>query len=216
MSAPHYFSYTKTGRYYLSGSLKGDYDTVCFALHGYGQLASYFVRHFNAEKLSRILFVVPEAPHRFYLSGSNGRVGASWMTKEDRLKDIADYCAYLDELYRLFLPQITEAGKVGVLGFSQGVATACRWLTQSNYHFDFLVNYAGVFPPDLDPTTSLQKMIKMPVWMVIGNEDEYISVVEFKKNVAAWRNLGYPLQSKIFEGKHKIYAPVLETVISDL
>src|SRR5690554_3872961 len=36
--------------------------------------------------------------HRFYRKGTQGRVGASWMTKEARLDDIEDNHKYLDKL----------------------------------------------------------------------------------------------------------------------
>ncbi|MEZ4763957.1 MAG: hypothetical protein R3C26_12480 [Calditrichia bacterium] len=35
---------------------------------------------------------------RFYLQSTNGRIGATWMTREDRENEIADYLAYLNNL----------------------------------------------------------------------------------------------------------------------
>ncbi len=216
MGDPHYLTIEKTSRYYTNGPPDGDYDTLCFALHGYGQLGKYFIRNFQNDELGRVLFVAPEGLHRFYLNGTNGRVGASWMTKEDRLKDIEDYCRYLDQVYRHFGAQIKDVSKVGVLGFSQGVATACRWLTNSEYHFDFLVNWAGAFPPDLDFERSMERMRQLPVYMLVGDSDEYISSEDFQKHLELLEDRGYEIKSRKFEGTHKLYPDILRDTFSEI
>lgn len=216
MPGPQYLTIEKTARYFLSGPLDAEYKSLCFALHGYGQLGPYFIRPFAGKDLSQVLFVAPEAPHRFYLQGSSGRVGASWMTKEDRLCDIADYCAYLDRLYQELMPVIQKVEQVGILGFSQGVATACRWLTSSAQHFDYLVNYAGVFPPDLDHSNAIPKMKKIPVRFLVGTEDEYFAGGKYEKHLEDFRQKGYPVELGFFEGRHKVYPQVLQELFDDM
>ncbi|MDZ7845649.1 MAG: hypothetical protein U5L96_02085 [Owenweeksia sp.] len=216
MSQAHYLKVEKTTRYYLSGPLEGDYKSVCFALHGYGQLAPDFIRPFTDKRLSSILFIAPEAPHRFYLNGTGGRVGASWMTKEDRLRDIEDYCHYLDSLYQYLNPHLKKIESLGVLGFSQGVATACRWLSYSNISFDFLINYAGIYPPDLPQQEAMEKMQKIPVRLLLGDEDEYITETKLHQALQEFKCQGYPTEARIFAGRHKIYAPVLQEVFTEM
>lgn len=216
MHDPHYLKIEKSARYFLSGPLDKKYDKICFALHGYGQLGQYFIHNFKHPDFEKILFIVPEGLHRFYLNGTNGRVGASWMTKEDRLKDIEDYCHYLDQVYHHFDDIIKNVEKVGVLGFSQGVATACRWLSSSAYNFDFLINWAGAFPPDLDLEVSTQKMARIPVHLMLGDEDEYISKAQFVEHVAWLRDQGFTIETTTFKGKHKIYHEVLKELLNKL
>jgi hypothetical protein len=83
-------------RRYYQNDLAGK-QKILIALHSYGQLAQFFYR-----KISFLSddwgILVPEGPHRFYLEGSSGRVGASWMTKEWRTQDIEDNIAYLQQL----------------------------------------------------------------------------------------------------------------------
>src|SRR5207237_799567 len=65
--------------------------------------------------------VAPEGRPRFYLTESptERRVGASWMTREDRLHEIDDYVRYLDAVHvDLKLPNT----RITALGFSQGSA----------------------------------------------------------------------------------------------
>lgn len=68
--------------------LVGDPDSAREAwliLHGYGMLAQGILHWFRAAERPGRLLVAPEGLSRFYLE-ENGvrRVGASWMTREDR------------------------------------------------------------------------------------------------------------------------------------
>jgi predicted esterase len=213
---PHYITIKKTARYYTSGPLHKKYKAVCFALHGYGQLAAYFNKKLQASELDSILFVVPEGLHRFYLQNSAGRVGASWMTKEDRLNDIEDYCLYLDQLRSHFKDQIEAANYVGILAFSQGVATGCRWLAHSAYKFDFLVNWAGAFPPDLNFEAALEKMRTIPVWLALGDADEYISEEQLQQHLKTLQEKGFSPQVKRYKGEHRIYIEPLVEIFNEM
>ncbi len=218
MADVHYLSVSKSARYYLSGPLDSTYRGVCFVLHGYGQLAEFFIRPFTDKALRDVLFIAPEGLHRFYLDGSKGRVGASWMTKEDRLKDIDDYCDYLDQLREYIVPQVSliHPTEIGVLGFSQGAATACRWLSHSEHSFSYLVNYAGLYPPDLPESQALNKMQKTRVVHALGDRDEYISVERMTESLREFKQSGFPGELKVFSGTHKIYPAVVEQIFKDL
>ncbi len=212
----HHFEITKTARYFQSGPSSFKYRRLCFALHGYGQLPEYFLRPFMGESLKETLFIAPEGLHRFYLEGSKGRVGASWMTREDRLTDIRDYCQYLDQLFEHFEESIAAAEEVGVLGFSQGVATACRWVANSAYNFNFLINYAGAFPPDLNHQNALPRLSQLRLYMAVGDKDEYINKEKFNQHIEEVKSRGYSPDTLIFEGKHKIYPRVLTEIFDRL
>ena len=94
----HHFTVPRTARYWTAGPPPTEALGTLYVLHGYGQLAQFFVRKFQAAADSGWHVVAPEGGHRFYLKGTSGRVGASWMTREDRLSDIDDYVAFLDAL----------------------------------------------------------------------------------------------------------------------
>ncbi len=81
------------------------------------------------------LVVAPEAMNRFYLvtptsaPARDRPVGATWMTREDRDSEIADYVEYLDALFDEVASDAANGGaRVNVIGFSQGAATATRWV----------------------------------------------------------------------------------------
>ena len=107
----HHLNVSRTARYYTIGDLENKPSEVWIVLHGHTYLAKRFIRYFRVLEDDRRLIVAPEGLSRFYVNHEARRVGASWMTREDRLNEIADYVNYLDELYRhLFetLEQMSE------------------------------------------------------------------------------------------------------------
>ena len=115
----------RTARVFCIGPPIASASRVLYALHGYGQLPAYFLRKFEPLAEAGWTVVAPEGLHRFYTEGTSGRVGASWMTREDRATDIGDYLAYLAQVQERF--PLPSNGRAVLLGFSQGVATAARW-----------------------------------------------------------------------------------------
>ena len=81
----------KTARYFVLGEASEQIEEIWFVIHGYGQLANYFIKKFEVLNNGKNLIVAPEALHRFYWKGFDGKVGASWMTNVERLEEIADY-----------------------------------------------------------------------------------------------------------------------------
>lgn len=197
---------TKSYRYCTSGLSTA--KNLLYVLHGYGQLAPYFIRKFVAQE--DYFIVAPEGMHRFYLNGSSGRVGASWMTKEERLDDIEDNCNWLCELHS----QITRENKfekIIVLGFSQGGATAARWYFDQRMNADHLIMWASVFPPDLNPDELLKKDGKGHHF-VLGTEDEYFDQEEQKQAIAFYTEHGF--KTTQFVGKHDICLSTLTQILN--
>lgn len=214
MNQARYLKVEKTVRYYTSGPINAHYEGICFCLHGYGQLAQFFINKFKQTALANILFVAPEGFHRFYLNNNKGRVGASWMTKEDRLHDIQDYCSFLDAVYTDVQKHFINPLPAGVLGFSQGVATACRWVATTKIKFQYLINWAGAFPPDLDFEKAHQALQPMHLVLVVGNQDEYISKQATQEHLTFLRQKGFNPNIMAFEGKHDVYAQPLLNIFN--
>ena len=84
----HWLEVPQQQRVDVVGTLTAETKELWLGLHGYGQLVQFFSRHFRDLANLHRAFIFPQGPHKFYLEGVHGRVGASWMTKEDRLVDI--------------------------------------------------------------------------------------------------------------------------------
>ncbi len=209
----------KTARYFVLGEPSENISQVWFVCHGYGQLASYFLKNFELLTDNKTLVIAPEGMHRFYRNGFDGKVVASWMTKEDRLADIEDYVNFLDQLYiEIFESFQSHKPSVTFLGFSQGVSTVCRWVRFGKKKPDHLILWAGIFPPDLPPFEPGEKNFfdKISTRVVIGNQDEYLnenSMSDFKKIM---EKQGIKFQLLTFEGKHEINAEILKRISLEL
>ena len=211
MAAENNISVIKTARYFSLGPMDGDFDTVWFVLHGYGQLASYFIRHFESLDDGNTLIIAPEGMHRFYNEGVAGRVGASWMTKEDRENDIRDYVHYLNEVYHQVMRyREPEDIKVRILGFSQGGATACRWVANRIVKVDQVVLWASSFPPDLNFDADRRYFNELDLQVLIGDQDEFIDADGVQKQKALFDKMGLKYTFTGFKGKHTIVPKVLK------
>lgn len=203
------FTSSKTFRFELS-SESSNHDTVLYVLHGYGQQAQYFIRKFRSV-FDNLLVVAPEGMHRFYLQGSSGRVGASWMTKEAREDDISDNISWLNELDAHISTRFQPNRKL-ILGFSQGGATAARWFHKGNINFDAMILWACVFPPDLHPDEEIKSAKQQH--FAIGNEDEFYDTAAQEELVKFYLNKGFSIHP--FEGKHDIDATTLEVILNKI
>lgn len=183
---------------------------LVYILHGYGQLAQYFLKKVETILPGNICFVAPEGMHRFYLNGTSGRVGASWMTREARELDIAENTSSLDTLHRHMLEQL-KPEKITVVGFSQGGATAARWIANGGIRPDCFISWASVFPPDLDfPSQAVFHPIATT--FVVGNNDVFFNEAAVEQACKEYRDRGFSIMR--FEGGHDLDANILEQLIS--
>ena len=185
--------------------------TILFALHGYGQLVEFFIRKFHVLDSDKIFVVAPEGLHRFYLKGSSGRVGASWMTKEERDSDIKDYVDYLDQVWNEINLKYTFDKRI-LLGFSQGGATASRWHSYGSYSANEFILWAAVFPNDMDNNTLLNYN-KSVNYFVVGKQDEYYSNNKIDAHFQSLKTKNINFNLIKFEGNHNIDSETLLNLI---
>jgi predicted esterase len=211
----HHLAVTRTARYHTLGEPSPALREVWFVLHGHAQLSAFFIRHFAALDDGTRLIVAPEGLNRFYAEpttfqgAAQARVGATWMTREDRLAEIADYVGYLDRLYDQVFAELDRAAvRAVVLGFSQGVATGCRWLCQGRARADALVLWAGGVPAELTFETSAP-LRAMKVLRVLGSGDEMADPDVVAAEDARVASLGVGGDLIRFKGGHQIDPDVL-------
>ena len=130
------------------------------------------------------------------------------MTREDRLAEIDDYVRYLDVLYDEVM-RGAVAVPVTVLGFSQGTATAARWLAQGSVRAGRLILWGGEVPPDLDLAAARQCWEKTDVTLVVGSQDQYITPKVLSRDEQRLREHGISFRVEGFDGGHEIVPEVL-------
>lgn len=205
----HHLSIQRTMRFYSAGEVQAGQQI--FALHGYSQHPKFFLRKFESLAGSDRLIVAPEGLHRFYIQGHSGRVGASWMTKEDRLNDIADNIAYLDKLVEHFAAK--AADERVLMGFSQGTATAVRYFCATDKHFDKLILWAGSFPPDLPLPENRERLNSIGIDVVIGDDDEFIHEKHIVELTQLFDQAGVKYRLHRFEGGHDLDLNTLKALL---
>jgi len=209
----HRLSVQRTARVVQLGSVS-DASEHWLIFHGYGQLSAYFLKHFEDLRSGRC-FWAPEALNRFYLEGLSGRVGAGWMTKEARLDDISDNMFYIDTVInQIIRPQMTYGKKLHILAFSQGVATACRWIEIRRPLLDKLILWAGMLPQDIS-TDGLKEILKQHrTTVVYGKNDPYLSD-ENLKSVSEFMIREAPeVEIRSYDGGHHFDKTLLSELIT--
>ena len=197
MSQTHWMPVAQEQRVDSLGTLSDATKHVWVGLHGYGQLVQFFARHFRSLATEERAFVFPQGPHKFYLNGVHGRVGASWMTKDERLVDIANQRLYLGFVFQWIKQQAPKA-TIHCVAFSQGVATIMRCIGHPDVQPSSILAWAGSWPPDLDETNRAA-LEELRFKACFGTRDEYITTEKQQEM------RGYYLEKYNFEPSVSVY-----------
>ncbi len=201
----------RTARYFVSGNMDSSLKQVWFVCHGYGQLASHFLKQLEILNHESRLIIAPEGLSKFYWQAFSGRIGASWMTKENRLIEIEDYVNYLNTLYNQIFDQVKRDDvAVTVFGFSQGCATVCRWLRNGKVNTDRLILWAGGIPPELDLAENRSLFNKVKLSIVVGQQDAIANSELVKEQECRLKENQIQYQMIKFAGGHEINSQVLQ------
>ncbi|MTI29539.1 alpha/beta hydrolase [Xanthovirga aplysinae] len=204
-------SFNYEAHYHTMGELNQNTRQIWFLCHGYGQLSKYFIQKFKVLNNGHNYLIAPGGLNNFYKEGFSGRVVATWMTKEERETDIKNYIKYLNSVYLKELQGLPLKNvKINILGFSQGVATVSRWVTQGDFHFDQLLLWAWVLPPDLDLVLSKNRLMGKNTYLIYGKNDPLIKEEDLITQNQLIEKLGIKSQSITFEGGHDINREVLK------
>ena len=198
-------SIPKTHKYSQLGEFSEKTNTVWIVLHGYGMLSEFFIKKFECILNEKTVVIAPEGSNRFYLNNNYSRVGASWMTKVDKEKDIEDNISFIETLYTKIVDDIGHNNfKLKTLGFSQGGATLVRWIMSSSLKVDSLILWGSDIPKDSLITQNKSRWSSMNIKIVIGKKDEYISDENKKKVFDAVNSYGLSYKLIEYDGPHKI------------
>ncbi|MBN8578633.1 MAG: dienelactone hydrolase family protein [Cytophagales bacterium] len=219
MTTNRVVSFNYKARYACLGTLSPQTKNIVFALHGYGQLAPYFLKKFQPVCNDHTYLVAPEGLSHFYLEDvtsrsqtGNTKVGASWMTRENRLMDIENYLSYLHTVYHTEVPTGYN-GKVTLLGFSQGAATASRWVC-AGAHAHQLILWAGVFPPDLNLQDASTTLARTEVKFVYGTKDPFVTEARLHEVEHLFAKLNLSPDRITFEGGHELHTGTLTQLLA--
>ena len=187
---------------------------VLICLHGFAQLAKDFIQYFSPLLSDNCIIIAPEGLSRSYFN-KHTTIGASWMTSYERETEIEDYIHYLNKVFfQLYLSKQRLDLPVYVLGFSQGVATACRWLAKDQCKVDGIILCSGT--PAYDTKLSESKNFKKPVHIVYGENDPIIGKEKLQTITEFYNTEHIRAQLHSFEGAHDIDISTIQQILNQL
>ncbi len=212
----HHLQVARTARYFATDARIESATELWIVCHGYAQLAGRFLRHFESIADDHRLIIAPEALSRFYVDspggyhGAEARIGATWMTREDRLAEIGDHVSYLDLLLQeLERQRGAPLPPVTALGFSQGVATVGRWLSLGVSRAERVIAWGSSLPADVTPDARGLLLHGARLTLVIGERDQFVTPERVTAELARLDALGATYDVIRFPGAHEMNAGVL-------
>lgn len=210
MTERHFIKVDRTARVYTFGNLSERTETVWVVAHGYAMLSEYFIKKFEVLDPDVHYVIAPEGLSRAYIDGMTGRVGASWMTREMREEEIADYIAYLDTAVETLAGKALHRGaRLVALGFSQGAATISRWVHHSGRNFHKMIIWGGAPAAEL---FSVKTFHNLSILLVFGEKDDYITFDNLERLKEQSKEKGWTFEIIRYKGGHHLDS----TLISEL
>jgi predicted esterase len=223
---PHHITVPRTARYYQIGTANPLVRNIWVVCHGFSQLAADFAVPFQSLEDDSRLIVVPEGLSRFYLDtrpghSADSKVGALWLTREDREAEIADIVTYLDALYERVIGELAANGvardqiRVHALGFSQGGPAASRWAARGSAVVDRLVPWAHAIPQDVNLRALGERRPRLTIEVVYGTRDRFIGEDAIEEQRAVLESSGVPYRMRSFNGGHTLNLLIIRQLIAE-
>ena len=206
-------SYTASNHYESLNSLTERTQYIWIVFHGMGYLSRYFLKYFKGLPADEHYIIAPQAPSRYYMDKAFKNVGASWLTKEDTELEKENVLKYLDAVFGS--EGLDAYSNIIVLGYSQGVSIASRWVAHRKLECKKLIFYAGGIPNELGADDFDFLSTDTPVYLIYGDEDPYLtkSRLEIEKEKLN-RLFGKRTHIINFKGGHELKPQQLDQIIN--
>lgn len=204
-------SYQSQSSYSTLNSLTDKTETIWIVFHGLGYLSKYFIRYFRDLDTEKNFIIAPQAPSKYYQDSSFKHVGACWLTRVDTQDEMENIIHYINAVWESEVANQLGDKRLIVLGYSQGVSIASRWLSRMKIACNKLVLHSGGIPKEL----TVQDFEFLPenteVLYLYGDQDPYIKEArKTEEQLKANQLFGHRTQVKVFSGKHEVYKPILK------
>jgi len=205
-------AYESNNSYSTLNELSDKTKNVWMVFHGIGYLSRYFLKYFDELAADENYIIAPQAPSKYYLNNEYKHVGASWLTKDTTHIAMGNVLNYLDNIYKK--ESVPEHCNLVILGFSQGVSVAMRWVARSKINCNQMVLYAGGIPVELkfNDFAFLAKTTKLKV--IVGDADEYLTPERMQLEKLKIESL-FPGRAELitFAGKHEIKKALINELV---
>lgn len=208
-------SYQTTNTYSTLNTVSEKTKNIWLVCHGMGYLSRYFLKYFTDLNPDENYIVAPQAQSKYYTPPKFKHVGASWLTKENTHQETENVLRYFDAV--LEAERFPQHINLIVLGYSQGVSVALRYIAKRHLQCVQIVMMSGGIPKELVSGDFQFLSTTTKVSFIYGNSDEYLDEDRLvsEKN-RAFELFGHcELQIIPFEGTHEVKKELFITLIGD-
>ena len=212
MSLEKKINYTASNTYTTLNAINEKTKNVWLVFHGMGYLSKYFTKYFTNLDSEENYIIAPQAPSKYYLGTEFKHVGACWLTRENTDEEIKNVLTYVDAVFEA--EAIADTINFIVVGYSQGVSIALRWLSSRKIQCSHLILHSGGIPIELVHEDFLYQKKTTKVTYLCGDTDEYISDEVRKEQFSKGKVLfGDRFMTNIFKGGHVFYNDILIKIV---
>jgi len=205
--------YQTTNTYETLNELTEKTKNIWIVLHGIGYLSKYFIKYFDGLNAHENYIIAPQAPSKYYLKNEYKYVGASWLTKENRVLETGNVLAYLDAVYAA--EEFPAKCNLIVFGFSQGVSIATRWIASRELQCNQIVLYAGGIPKELTSKDfDFLNYQETEISVIVGDKDQYLTgeVMKYESGRIEELFRGNAKQ-QLFVGGHEVRKEIINELV---
>jgi predicted esterase len=203
----HKISYTTQKTYSTLNEISENTEYIWFVCHGIGYLSRYFIKYFSVLDPDKHYVIAPQAPSKYYQDKNYKHIGASWLTREDTQMEMQNNTTFFNEIYKTEI-QPHPQKKLIILGYSQGVSVAMRWIANSKINCESLIIHSGGIPEELKQNDF--EALRLKPYLVYGKSDPYINTErakkEHKKALALFKER---LEVMLFDGVHEVSKEII-------
>ena len=205
-------SYISKNTYSTLNSLTDQTKNIWFVCHGIGYLSKYFLKYFDELNAEENYIIATQAPSKYYLGSKYRHVGASWLTKENTKTEIENIMHYFDAV--LENEKLPGNLNLYVLGYSQGVSVALRYVAKRQLNCTRLILMSGGIPKELERSSFKFLKERTKVSLIYGLQDEYFNEEYMSREIIRFTELFEKNGNIIpFEGKHEVRKELLQKFI---
>jgi len=212
MASEKKVNYTAHNTYSTLNEIGPKTKNIWLVFHGMGYLSRYFIRYFKELDAEENYIIAPQAQSKYYQGVDYSHVGSSWLTKENTKAETKNVLAYVDAVWKAEKP--SSLPRFIILGYSQGVSIATRWMASREIQCDELVLHSGGIPKELVPQDFDYLQTNAKVTYLYGDKDQYITEARKTDETLKGNKLFTDrLKIVIFRGIHEVHIPFLHKLV---
>ena len=204
-------SYISSNSYSTLNNINENTENVWFVCHGMGYLSRYFLKYFKSLDSDKNYIIAPQAPSKYYQQPKM-HVCANWLTRDNTESGMENIIKYFDAI--LDNEHLPKNINFIVLGYSQGVSVALRYISKRKLQCNKLIIHSGSIPKELVDENFKYMNNETEVFIVYGTKDEYLNEYRIIEETQLAKELfGNKLKIIPFEGKHVVNVDFIKSII---